>query len=661
MSEPAGDVGTQVDDVGTQVNESSGPIHAGTGDQLNDITYFLNLPREARTREITSIQLRRLWGCFVQPPNFDRAAAQLAQPEGLVILDGPTGTGRRTAGLMLLSVGITPDLAVRFIPPELELHAARAERRIFEGKDVRDGDRLLLDLSEVAADTFAEQQSTLHDLQSALVRRRAKLVVILPHSLRDRLGTDFRPHVVDIGRPDMSKVLERQLAAHGICLRNTSSHRGTFASTTMAALVRVVYEVVDASRTQPDAEADVLLSAVLSSGQRRAQLAAKAVRSADEARPRALLIAAALLHGQSVVSVFLAQHRLLEQLRPPNDDGEHPLELSGVAGSLDDLGLELVVTADQRLEFAERDIAADVLQRFWDDMPWLRAPLVEWLVEQPSTASAMDFEVVTVAKRFGAQCRRSRQAALALQLVEQWSTGGRNQRVAAYALLEDLLDDDQTASPARQLLYGWARDSHLSADRAAIVVAACVNIVFDRYPDQAVVRLSWLAEHSDNLVRYEAREGLSRLAEDPARQAKVIDLILDARRFKPSSFAAVATPAGVLSLADGGAVERVLDGWQRALTEVEPVRRAALLRPWLQAHADLVANGRTDDAARLLQLLASVCGQQRELFDLLHNTTLDWVGYRRDDPARRWTADAVVKLVRHRRRVAGTVRLEAGV
>jgi hypothetical protein len=651
------------DRVGTEINDSSGPIHAGSGDQLNDINVYLDRQRKARTWEITPVRLEQLRDRFVSPPNLTRAADLLAQPEGLVILSGVAGTGRGTAGLMLLSASGTPGTAVRLVPPDLEPRATQAGRRIFEGSDVREDDRLLLDLSEVDAASFIELQDYLHALQHALLQRRAKLVVVLPHLHGERLRADFVSFVVEIGRPDMLEVLKRQLSAHGLQLENTFRYRKTFASASMADLVRVVLQLRDARQDRPQADADLLLAEVLSSEERRKQKVVGVVQSAKEARPRGLLIAAALLHGLSAQDVFLAQHRLLEMLRTTDDDGDHPLELAGVAESLGSLSLDLRVAPGpgQRLRFADHEIATDVLQHFWDDMPWLRGRLTDWVGELVRAGSLDRFEIPRIAQRFGEQCRRTHQAELALRLVEQWS-GDRyqSQRSAAYTLLEDLLYDDRTASSARQLLYTWARDTHLPGGRAAIVVAACVNILVDGYLDQAVVRLSWLSKHSDSSVRHEAREGLGRLAKEPGNRLKVIDMVLEPWRFEPANFAAVAAPSGLWMFEGSESVERIVAGWQRALRDTEPFRRGVLLRRWLHAYAGALADGRPQEAQSLQQILAMVCTNQPELLDALFNTTLDWLEERGEDPLRLRTAQAIEGLVRRVRRTVGRTVLEAG-
>ncbi|MGZ0152694.1 hypothetical protein ACXJJ3_36945 [Kribbella sp. WER1] len=648
----------------TEINNSSGPVHAGSGSQLNDIKYLFNRPREARTTAVSPVELRKLRSYFVPPPNFSRAAEVLAQPEGLVILNGVPDSGRRTAGLMLLSDGIPPDSTVRFIPPELELHATQAERRMFAGKDVRDGDRLLLDLSEVDADSFREQQACIHDLQAALLACKAKLVAILPHLPGEQLQPDFVPYRVDIGRPAMSTVLQRQLSTHGIRVRSSFRQDKAFASATMSALVQVVYQVRDAYLEHPDTDADVLLGEVLDSGERRAEGARKAYQSTKDQHARALLIAVALLHGQSTRAIFVAQHRLLELLRTADDDRTHPLDLSGVEKSLAELAVELSVTSDQRIAFADQAVATEVLRCFWDEMPWLRDPLGEWLGELAGAGIVDRFELSEIAQRFGEHCRRTRQADLALHLVEQWSSDRQSPvRLAAYALLADLLVDDQTDSLARQTLYAWARDLNLSGGRAAIVIAACVNILAHGYLDQAVVRLSWLTKHSEREVHYAARDGLTRLAEDPATRLQVIDMLLEPWRFAPANFAAAAAPMGMLLFVGDEAAERVVEGWQRAVSETEPHRREFLLRPWLEAHEECLAQEREQDANRLLQMLAAICGRQRELLDAAADSMLSWLNMRSDDPVRQRTARAVSELVKRERRSSGSTRptgLEAG-
>ncbi|GAA1695817.1 hypothetical protein GCM10009745_47160 [Kribbella yunnanensis] len=649
----------------TEVNDSKGPIHTGTGDQLNDIRYYEQRPRKPRTWDFSQDKLEQRWKSFVPPPGFDRAAGILADRDGLVILSGAVGTGRSTAGLMLLRAGMAPGTAVRFVAPDLEKSAAEAERRIFEGSDVRDDDRLMLDLSDVDGEAFGELQDYLQALQSALLQRQAKLVTILPHLHGERLNVDLLPFEVKIGRPDMFEVLQRQLAAEGLTATNLSAYRESFASSSIEGLVRIVYQVRNARRDRPEIPVDVLLSEVLDSAEKRADTIARCVQSVKDVRGRALLLTVALLHGLSTHTVSLAHERLLGLLRGTEEDADHALDVPGLEQMLASITLDLSVTPEpgQRLHFADQEMPAEVLRYFWDDMPWLRGPLTDWVGELVRTGvGALDrFDMATLARRFGAQCRRTRDTDLAFRLVTDWS-GDRyqSQRSAAYTLLEDLLDDDGTASAARQLLYNWTRDTHLPDGRVAIVVAACVNILADRYLDQAVVRLAWLAEHSEYGVRRAAREGLGQLAAEPRRRLQVIDYVLERWRFDPAGFAAVAAPAGLPMFLGTEAVERIVAGWHRALTETDQSRRAALFRPWLTAHAEALGEERPGDAQAVQQLLAMVCAHQPDLLDALFNTALDWLEYRSDDPLRLRTVQSIEQLVRRGRRPAAPTLSEAG-
>ncbi|GAA0615192.1 hypothetical protein HPO96_25675 [Kribbella sandramycini] len=639
----------------TEVNHSDGPIHTGTGNQLNDIRYYESRPRKPRVTSVTPASLRELADRFVAPPGFQRAATVLARSDGLVILSGAAGTGRNAAALMLLRTGITADTVVRFISPDRETSAVAVERRIFEAEDVRDDDRLVLDLSEADGESFAELQDYLPALQPALEQRRAKLVAILPHPHGESLKTELLPFVVEIRRPDMLEILRRRFAAEGLSATDLSGYRDAFGSSSIDALVRVVHRVREARHARPGIATDALLAEILNSAEKRRQRVAYAVKSLEAARPRALLIAAALLHGFSLQTVFLAQERLLESLRVA-DTEDHALEVPRVEQALAELTLELSVTPEpgQRLLFRDLELPAEVLRHFWDEMPWLRGRLTGWvgdLVE--SGVGTLDrFDMATVARRFGAQCRRTRDADLAVRLVEKWSDDRyQSQRSAAYTLLEELLDDDGTAPAARQLLYGWSRDARLSDGRAAIVVSACVKILAERYLDQAVVRLFWLADHSAPDVRLAAQDGLRQLAAEPGRRLAVIDAVLERWRFDPAKFAAVAAPE-LLSIFRGtAALERIVAGWQRALLESEGTRQSTLFRLWLRAYAEALTEGRSSDADAVQRLLAQVCAHHRELLDALFTTTLEWLDVRGDDPIRRRTAQVVEELVRRGRRL----------
>jgi len=484
-------------DIGTAII-ADGPTHTGSGPQVNfgqdnDYTFYLGLHNLGRLRisDVTPTWLASRHLRFIAPGHYDRTVDLLGRQDGLAILHGAAGSGRRTAALMLL-YGENAETNVRVIPPEFERRVAQAEWRTFEASDVLPGNRLLLDLSDVEEESFIELQSYLHTLQTALFDRNAKLVVVLPsnhNGLRD-----FRSYLVEIRRPDATQVLAKHLAAKDIDgATNLVRYRDRLASMSMAAVEQPASRAADEQRLDPTGSVHLWLERAINSEVERRQTVSSMLNTLKAGRPRSLLLSAALLDGAPRDTVFLGQHRLLEILRTGDTEPENDIELAGVTRALSELNVDLQMTLTGRLTFADEALAQMVMQHFWDELPWLRPKLIEWVRHLVGSTDLDLTEQLTVARRIGDQCRQSRRADLALSLVEDWANRNlQTPQSAAYQLLCDLLDDDRTAPPARQLLYWWARDENLSRRRAAIVIAACVEVLGQVYPDQAVVRLSWL-------------------------------------------------------------------------------------------------------------------------------------------------------------------------
>lgn len=666
----APDVGSAgIDEIGTAIIGGSGPVHSGGGAQMNfagqdnDFAFYLAQGRRVSDWGVTPVRLEWLQRRFVAPSNFDLAVSRLTQPGGLAILSGPAGSGRRTAALMLLCADSGAQTQVRLVPPELERQAAEADRRTFGGEDVKAGDRLLLDLSEVDEESFVQLQDYLHALQPALVSRQAKLVVIVPAAYDATLRSDFVSSLVEIGRPDGVKVVVSHLAAEGVaCQSGLVEFRERFATDSMARLERLVRRTVEVRRKRPAGHVEQWLEEAINVEVQRRQKVERVVNTADDARSRTLLLTAAILDGVPAHTVFAAQQQLLDILRTDDEKPPNPIEMTGVDKAIEMLDVGLQITPGGRLRFADPDFSQVVAQYFWDQLPWLRPKLIAWATQLVRAGDLDVSERSAVALRIGDQCRRTRRAELALSLVEAWASDRRwSVRSTAYQLVGELLDDERTATQTRQSLYWWARDTRLSPRLAEIVIAACVEVVAATYPDQAVVRLSWLTRHENATVRSNARRALCTVADDPPRRLLVMDLLLEGGRFQPTTFAAVAAPDRLPMFLGTEAINRIGQGWRRVLIATDPDRRSACLRPWLSTHADLLRSQQAESARRLLGLLGSICGQERDLLDALFNANRDWLEHASGDQADRLrTARMVEQAIRNHKRLAGTGLREVG-
>ena len=107
------------------------------------------------------------------------------------------------------------------------------------------------------------------------------------------------------------------------------------------------------------------------------------------------------------------------------------------------------------------------------------------------------------------------------------------------------------------------------------------------------------------------------------------------------------------------AIDRIADGWRRALAETDPRQRSAALHPWLSAHQKLSETGHPKDAHELLELLAASCRPEGELLDALFNANRDWLDQAPDDPERLSTARFTEQMIRNQRGFAQAHSQEA--
>ncbi|WP_143465378.1 hypothetical protein [Kribbella sp. ALI-6-A] len=625
--------------VGTVAIGAGGPMNTGTGSQFamggqdNDYKLYFEMPgrqRRFRDQRVTSFRVEWLRDRFVAPANFLAAADQLAQPTGVVLLVGSSGIGRRTAAHMLLCPEPGAGNVVRLLPAELEAQAVEADRRAYNGDDVQPGERLLLDLSEVGTEAFRELQDFLPSLQPAVADQRAKLVVVLAAEHEDSLRPDYRPYLVRIGSPDPISVLARHLESAGLRgeREHLITHREKLRSASMAAVERLAERIMDARARDPRGSFERWLVTGFRADEQRREQIERFLAGRVDAPSRALALAAATLEGGTAEAVFSAQQLLLKNLDYESEPRRTLIELDGVVPALTDLDLSVGVDPRGRVHFEDEELAPRIVEYFWDELPWLRNALADWLTSVVADVSLRTSDLTLIADRVADQCIRNRQSELAVRLAREWADHSSLEvRSAGYQLLGRLLSDERTAAPTRHHLYWWSRDRQLSPRLSSIVIAACVEVLAEMYLDQAVVRLSWLAQHENGSVRYQARDALKKLAEREDRRDEVLQLLLEGSRFRAQTFASVVPPivATTLPTTDDGSMSTAVRGWQRVLDASDAGPAGRFLVAWLDCHADLLDEGRAHDAERLLRRLAAVCRGASTRLDTLFTTNREWI------------------------------------
>lgn len=143
------------------VNDPHGPVNNGEGHQY--VFYGVGadwmIRKGVKSLRITREDRSRLADRFVPPVGYRVAADRLEKPGSVVLLEGPPGSGRRAAAIMLLhGFGEDRDADNEKVRFE-ELHGTgEDESHLVPGR----GDRFLLDLSGIAdEETYGKAQHRL--------------------------------------------------------------------------------------------------------------------------------------------------------------------------------------------------------------------------------------------------------------------------------------------------------------------------------------------------------------------------------------------------------------------------------------------------------------------------------------------------------------------
>lgn len=299
----------------TWVTDPQGAVHSGSGDQFNVTTWVIGanerLIRAGATR-LRIVQQHRRWlrWCFVRPRHYGRAAERLAEPGAVVLLNGPSGSGRRAAAAMLLEEAVVPGGRMEELPLRWEE----------DSLDASADDRYLLDLSGVSDTDYPDAQRSLMHYWATVEQRGARLVAVLPAGLDCMLDGTFSPLLVQLERPRGRAVLSRYLRVNGVDfdpeqLKGEALDR-MFSASPMRELTRLGDLIVQArdSRRYGASFEDWCKEAVVSVTDVSNEVA-RQLREHRGALDRALLLAAAMAGGAASEAVLSGAHCLLNVLR----------------------------------------------------------------------------------------------------------------------------------------------------------------------------------------------------------------------------------------------------------------------------------------------------------------------------------------------------------
>ncbi|MFC9396615.1 hypothetical protein ACFTWS_26105 [Streptomyces sp. NPDC057027] len=647
------------------VNEPRGPVNNGEGHQY--VFYGVGADWMIRKRveslRITREDRVRLADRFVPPVGYRVAADRLAKPGSVVLLEGPPGSGRRAAAIMLLhgfgEDGDADEESVRF--EELPV-MGKDENPLVPGM----GDRFLLDLSGIAdEEAYDEAQRRLAARRSQVQEAGAHMVVVLPSGMEHAHPPDLESHTVRLGRPRGVAVVTRYLRMDRIPFRTADLGSADLQHLCdrspmreLARLAGLVRAAHDSGRFGADFAGwlDQSMHAVTD----RADEVGRQVASVRAAPERALLLATAMFEEARADIVYQAWHGLMKTVKH-EEEATTELARTDFGERLAGLGIER--DPDGRLHFGRLAYADAVRTYFWTNFPGVRDDLREWIGRAAGLRGLTTDDRVNVVIRFGERALAVGRPDHLFDLVERWadSTTGTHCDLRAVAALELGLGHERFGGWFRKRMYERVvRSGSLSDGLARVLTTACVRSLSSTHPDQAVVRLHYLAAGKGEAAR-EAREALLDLVGRDRRLYRLlIDRLRDRARREPRGAEPHLRLLSVLLRSDRApdppAWPDLFLGWEAVFSQPPTELWNPLVSSWLNTVAgdstqkmalDVMVGATRGRAIALHRLYTIACGwaesarhPSRAAVATLFWQYIDHVQYGRADAGPRITEEA---------------------
>ncbi|OLT42654.1 hypothetical protein BJF85_22195 [Saccharomonospora sp. CUA-673] len=583
--------------------------------QNNTIFLGRREEREERINWLADSRMHResLKRRFVEPEGF-RAADSVLRMHGTVFLDGNPGSGRKSAALMLLWSRFDDDGSCRRVAFDDDSNDGA---EALDPNTVAEGDRLLLDLSEDHGPGGGTNLSSrLATFCQSVQEKGAAFVVVLPPGWQQTTALHeqrLAGVVKRLGRPSGEAVFRSHVQAeHSLDVvdRHTLPHLAAcVADAPMRDIAELALRFVEVRRRDPHASVtDAFAEARKSAEDYVADVAASVGRYAPQ--QRALLLAAALFEGSHTDAVHEATRLMLEALSFSSEE-IHLLEQDGIDTRL--AAVDVAVDSHRCVRFGNVGYHYAVARYFWANHPDLRGPLRDWIgccVESSMMATSDRERAV---ERFAGQaCRHGRSEDLHI-LAARWAKSGDSGRAnlraawAARALDHALRwdgDDGHVAQLARKQLYDWATKG-ADPGLARVMIEVSAKVVADQYPDQALVRLRWLACHEDRRVQIDAVEATRVLARDRRVYRRLLwrmsDRWIHQRRPSDVRLFLETSAADVIMRVAGsdiraliqerGVRQQLVQCWSAVFALDDVSRWGEHVRGWLDTAADTTAGG----------------------------------------------------------------------
>ncbi|MER0244497.1 ABC transporter substrate-binding protein [Streptomyces sp. HSW2009] len=611
--------------IATHLGAAFGPTHTGEGHQFNIIQAALSQAEEridTPRQTIAEDDLGWLSRCFVYPDQF-RQARELLRSQGLVLLTGQPGSGRRAAALVLLHELAGAAGSFHELPDTSDSEDGAA----LDPRMIGRGDRMLLDLSGSDETWYVKVQQELSPFRAQLREQDARLAVVLPHHLGYLRESSHRQLTVHLGRPDARSVLMRHLRHHGIVPDLADLGSTELTEYLVYAPARDLAGLADLMRRERDAHPD----APYGIGDWRDRALAGITDHTPEVarfvvaltgRQRAVALALAMLHERSPEVVHEATTHLLSIVdhagdeRPRFDRTDLTEEFRAVRAQH---------RSDGTVRFDTPTYAKAVRTHFWTYFPDLRPSFQEWVSRCARSRRFDNTARAALVASFAEQSLRADRPDDLWELADRWCRSPDAARLipdATQALAEGLRHD-RHGQAFRRKVYEWSRESRLPSAFRYVLVTACTKVVAERHPSQALVRLHYLARQERTTRDRLALSGLLALATREGRHCRyLLDRLrpdawpADAEIFLALAEAASQTPALYTEPATRA---RLGTGWAAVFEHGAYDRWRVFVSRWLSAALAADAYG-----APLLDVLVGAAASRPGPLSRLHVIARDW-------------------------------------
>ncbi|GAA1964367.1 hypothetical protein [Kitasatospora viridis] len=592
----------------TWIEQAAGPVNAGSGDQnilSLDISEALR-KEHVNPLKLNGDQLRRLAWNFVPPPHFNDAFELLEQPGSTVLVSGAPGSGRHTAGLMLLR-----RLPTRHGRLE-ELTASDADRanRRTDGLEVSEEDRFLLDLSTCGEQEFLAALPGVRDYQHQVAEKLAWLVVVLPDGVNHLVPAELDRIRVELGRPPGRRVFIRHLRGrefeYAPELRELDH---PFDQDSMNRLALLAAEFVRQWKNRPLDEFQEWWRRATETMHDHREAVARKVAEYDGDQ-RAVLLTVALLHGAPADAVSEAIDWLCTELGHPVGEGIGLARL-GLVQVLHSVGAKV---EDERVRFEIPSFDHAVRAYFWANYRDLREHFGTWAARCVTGGLLSDADRLQVVDRYATAALTAGNPGAVWDNAIGWS--GVALLPEAARVIQQGLAHEKHGGLFRLRMREAAADPKSTPALARVLTTLCVDVLADSHPDQAVVRLHHLARRADGDV---ARTELFKLVHGDRRLYWLLLGRLTSGEVRRSAdlglFLELVDPE-VLLTAGSIPWESLRQGWRVVMSESPAVASWAP-----RAHSWLAAADRSDS---LLPTLVAAAEGDRSLLDRLYLVAVDW-------------------------------------